>query len=317
MTRDPSRYLEAERRLWQHVGVTPTQRRVTLASGGQVRVQELGDGPPFVLLHGGSIAGASWATLAAALSDVRCILVDRPGCGLSDALVGGPLRDLDEVKAYADRFLGDLLDALDLEAAAVGATSYGGFFAFRGAATAPERVTRLVEYSWLVGAPSEGAPLSARMGAAPGMQSLMARLPMSRGMVKGALRQFGLGRAIDSGAFDERMLDWTHALLRHTDTLRHDVRSSPRVFTPIRGQNLELLLDDDVLSALTMPVLFLWGQDDPNGGAAVARRFAPRLPNAELIIVPEAEHAPWLDDLDTCVAHTRRFIVPSRRATPA
>jgi 2-hydroxy-6-oxonona-2,4-dienedioate hydrolase len=315
--RDIATYLAAERQLWRHVGVTPIERRVQLASGGQVHVQEVGDGPPFVLLHGGSIAGASWATLAAALPDVRCILVDRPGCGRSDPIVGGPLRTLEEVKSYADRLLGDLLDALELDTAAVGATSYGGFFAFRGAAMAPERVTELVEYSWLVGAPSEGAPLSARMGAVPGVQSLMARLPMSRSMVKGALRQFGLGRAIDSGAFDECMLDWSHALLRHTDTMRHDMRSSPRVFTPIRGQNLELLLDDDLLSALTMPVLFLWGEDDPNGGAAVARRFAPRLPDAELVIVPEAEHAPWLDDLDTCVAHTRRFVVPSSSATPA
>lgn len=310
MARDLQRYVEAERRLWEHVGVTPTERRVTLPTGGQVRVQELGEGAPFVLLHGGSVAGASWATLAAALTGVRCILVDRPGCGLSDPIVGGPLRDLTSVQIYADRLLGDLLDALELDNAAVGATSYGGYFAFRGAAAAPERVTRLVEYSWLVGAPSAGAPLTVRIAAVPGLQSLMTRLPMSRGMVERALRQFGLGRAIDSGAFDDEMLDWAHALLRHTDTLANDVRSSPDVFTPIRGQNLELLHGDDLLGSLTMPVLFLWGEHDPNGGAAVARRFAPRLPNAELVIVPDAEHAPWIDDLETCVARTHQFLDP-------
>jgi len=57
-----------------------------------------------------------------------------------------------------------------------------------------------------------------------------------------------------------------------------------------------------------MPVLFLWGEDDPNGGATVARSFAPRLPNAELVLVAGAQHAPWLDDLATCVAHTRTFL---------
>ena len=132
MARDVQAYVEAERRLWEHVGVTPIERFVSLGSGGDVRVQEVGEGPPFVLLHGGSISGASWATLAAALTGVRCILIDRPGCGLSDPIVGGPLRDLGAVQAYADRLLGDLLDALDLDAAAVGATSYGGLFAFRG-----------------------------------------------------------------------------------------------------------------------------------------------------------------------------------------
>jgi pimeloyl-ACP methyl ester carboxylesterase len=309
MAKDVRVYLEAERRLWEHVGVTPIERRVSLASGGQVRVQEVGAGTPFVLLHGVSIAGTSWATLAVALEGVRCILIDRPGCGLSDPIVGGPLRDLRSVQRYADGLLGDLLDALELESAAVGATSYGGFFAFRGAAAQPSRVTKLVEYSWLVGAPSAGTPLSARLAAMPGLQSLMTRMPMTRAMVKGALRQFGLSRAIDSGAFDDQMLDWAHALLRHTDTLANDARSSPDVFTPIRGQNVDLYLTDELLAKLSMPVLFVWGGDDPNGGAAVAADFAPRLPNPQLVILPGAEHAPWLDDLDTCVSHTRSFLL--------
>jgi pimeloyl-ACP methyl ester carboxylesterase len=211
--------------------------------------------------------------------------------------------------AYSYRFGRVGAGAEGSPSAAVGATSYGGFFAFRGAAAAPSRVTKLVEYSWLVGAPSEATPFTARMQALPGLQSLMVRMPMSRTMVKGALRQFGLGRAIDSGAFDDHMVDWAHALLRHTDTLANDTRSSPDVFTPVRGQNLDVHHDDELLSKLTMPVLFLWGEDDPNGGAAVARSFAPRLPNAGLVVLPGAEHAPWLDDLDACVAHTRSFLL--------
>ncbi len=299
---------EAERVLWDKLGVTPVDRWVTLSSGGKVRVQEVGDGPPVVFLHGGSIAGSSWCQLAARLDGVRSILIDRPGCGLSDPIVGGPLRDLASVEAYADRLLSELLDALELERAMVAATSYGGLFTFRGAAAAPERVEKMIEYGWLMGAPSESVPFSARMAGVPGMQALMTRVPMSRGMVKGALRQFGLGRAIDSGVFDDDMLDWAHALMRHTDTLANEIGSSPKVVTPIRGFNTDLLLTDKLLSKLTMPVLFLWGEDDPNGGAAVAEAFAPRLPNAELVIVAGAEHAPWIDDPETCVSHTQAFL---------
>ena len=159
-----------------------------------------------------------------------------------------------------------------------------------------------------MGAPSQRAPLSARIGSLPGMKALMARVPMSRGMVRGALRQFGLGRAIDSGRFDDDMLDWAHALLRDTNTMANEIRSLPDVVTPIRGINRDLLLTDELLAKLTMPVLFLWGADDPNGGAAVARDFAPRLPDAELVIIPDAEHAPWLDNLEMCASHTRRFV---------
>lgn len=302
------RYHDAERRVWDSLGVTPLEYRVTLQSGGEVRVQEVGDGPPVVFIHGVSVAGTSWCHLAARLDGVRCILVDRPGCGLSDPIVGGPLRDLASVEAYADRLLSDLLDALELESAMVAATSYGGFFAFRGAAAAPERVEKLIEYSWLIGAPSESVPFSARMGALPGMRPLMARVPMTRGMVKGAFRQFGLGRAIDSGAFDDDMIEWAYTLLRHTDTMANEIRSMPKVVTPIKGHNVDVLLTDRLLSKLTMPTLFLWGEDDPNGGAAVGKDFAPRLPNAELVIVQGAEHAPWIDDPKTCAKNTQAFL---------
>jgi pimeloyl-ACP methyl ester carboxylesterase len=107
---------------------------------------------------------------------------------------------------------------------------------------------------------------------------------------------------------DDVMLDWAHALLRHTDTLANDIRSSPRVFTPVRGQNVELHLSDDLLAKLTMPVLFLWGDDDPNGGAAVARGFAPRLPSSELVLV-DGQHAPWLDDPQTCIERSLAFLL--------
>ncbi len=308
MARDGSIYRRAEAKLWEHVGAEPRDYRVKLATGGEVRVQELGEGPPVLFIHGGAISGASWALLTAQLPQFRCIMIDRPGCGLSDPIDGGPITELDELKAYADRLLSDLLDALELEHAAVAATSYGGFMAFRGAAAAPDRVSKLIEYSWLIGAPGGSAPIVARMGAIPGMQSMTAKMPMTRSMVKVALAQVGLGKAIKTGAFDDVMLDWAHALMRHTDTMGNDVRSTPKVFLPIKGQNDAVLLSDELLSKLTMPVLFAWGESDPNGGAAVAKEFVPRVPHGELVIIPGAEHAPWIDDLDACVEATVEFL---------
>lgn len=307
MSPRPDAFLRAEARIWEKYGLEPVERRVTLATGGTVRVQEVGEGVPVVFVHGGSVAGTSWAGLVAGLDGVRCLLIDRPGCGLSDPIVGGPPRRLEAVEAFADRFLADLLDALELRRAAVAATSLGGFYAFRGAACAPERVSRLIEYSWLVGAPSETAPWMARLGSIPPLRAAMSRVPMSRRMVRSALRQFGMDRAIDSGRFDDDMVEWAYSLLRHTDTMANDIASSPRLFT-LRGQNDDVLLDDEVLAELRMPVLFLWGEDDPNGGAAVAREFASRVPRAELVLVPEAQHAPWLDDPATCIERTQAFL---------
>ena len=308
VTKDLDRYRLAEARLWEKLGATPIERWVTLPSGGRVRVQEIGSGEPLLFIHGASVAGTSWFSLAATLDGFRCILLDRPGCGLSDPIVGGPLRTLDEVESYADRLLVEVLDALELDRVPVLSTSYGGLFAFRGAAAALARVDRIVEYSWLMGAPIARVPLSMRLGAIRGMKSVMTRMPVTRGVVKGLLRQLGMKRAVANGTFDDDMIEWLLALLRETDTLRNDMQSMPAVITPIRGENRKLLLTDELLARLTMPVLFLWGDEDTNGGADIARRFAPRLPNAQLEIIPEAGHAPWIDELALCAQRTGEFL---------
>ena len=302
------RFRLAERRLWESVGVEPSERRVRLGSGGMVRVQETGHGPPVLLVHGAANAGTSWMSLMAKLADFRCIALDRPGCGLSDPIVGGPLRDIDAIEFYADRLLVDVLDALELPTAAVLATSYGGYFALRGAAAHPTRIDRIVEYSWLLGAPMDHVAMSMRLAAIPGMQAIIARMPVTRTMVKALLRQIGLDRAIEMGTFTDDMIDWFLALQRDTDTMVNDLRSSPKIVTPVRGLDQRILHTDELLAGVTMPTLFLWGDEDPNGGENVARQFVARLPDAQLEMIPRAGHAPWIDELDVCADRTRAFL---------
>ena len=308
MGKQIERFRRCELQLWESVGVAPSERRVRLRTGEMVRVQETGSGPPVLLVHGAANAGTSWMSLMAKLPEFRCIALDRPGCGLSDPIAGGPLRDIDAIEAYADRLLADVLDALELPSAVVLATSYGGYFAVRAAAANPTRVDRIVEYSWLLGAPMDSVAMSMRLSALPGMQAMTAKMPVNRMMVKALLRHIGLKRAIETGTFTEEMVDWFLSVQRDTDTMANDLRSSPKIVTPVRGLNERILHTDEVLAKVTMPMLFLWGDEDPNGGEAVAREFVARLPNAELEIVPRAGHAPWIDELDLCADRTRVFL---------
>ena len=302
------RFRQTERRLWQSVGVKPTERRVRLRTGEIVRVQETGDGPPVLLIHGAANAGTSWMSLMAELPEFRCIALDRPGCGLSDPIVGGPLRDLDAVESDADQLLTDALDALELPSAAVLATSYGGYFAMRGAAANPTRISSIVEYSWLMGAPMDTVALSMRLASIPGMQSVAAKMPVTRAIVKALLRQIGLKRALETGTFTDEMIDWFLSVQRDTDTMANDLRSSPKIITPFRGLNQRMLHTDELLSRVTMRSLFLWGDEDPNGGVLVANEFVARLPNAQLEVIAQAGHAPWIDELALCADRTRAFL---------
>jgi pimeloyl-ACP methyl ester carboxylesterase len=50
------------------------------------------------------------------------------------------------------------------------------------------------------------------------------------------------------------------------------------------------------LGELTAPTLVIWGEQDPYLPTSFARLYAETLPNAELKLLPDAGHWPWLDD---------------------
>jgi pimeloyl-ACP methyl ester carboxylesterase len=233
-------------------------------------------------------------------------MLDRPGCGLSEPLATPP-DGIAGIETYADSLIADLLDALGLAESHVVATSYGGYFALRGAAAHPDRIDRILEFSWTVGAPMAKVPLVMRLGSVGGVGWLMARVPPTERAVRMMLRQIGLGGALDSGRFDHASLDWYVALLRNTHTMRNEIQASPKLVSPIRGLNERVLLPAPLLADVRSPVYFLWGADDPNGGADAARRFVRLFANAELEVMAAAGHAPWIDDPDHAAAVARSF----------
>lgn len=135
---DEYRYRQAEERLWDSLGLEPieTMLEVDLDGVSAVRVQEFGEGPAIVMVHGGAVGGASWAPLAAALGDFRCILLDRPGCGLSPA-VDRTFTVPDEFRPFAAAAVPAVLDAMDLQQAHLLCTSLGGLYGFHTAAAFP------------------------------------------------------------------------------------------------------------------------------------------------------------------------------------
>jgi pimeloyl-ACP methyl ester carboxylesterase len=310
---DEARFREAEARMWASVGANPSERRIHLQrTGVDVRVQEVGEGPPVVFVHGVSNAGTSWASLVARLPGYRCVLLDRPGCGLSDKL---PERfdDVGRFDTFADALVVDVLDALAHDRAAVVTTSYGGYMGLRSAAAHPDRVDRLIEIGWTIGAPILETPLVMRIGSARVLGRLMTAMPVSERAVRMIFKQIGLRDALASGRVSQEMLDWFQALLRDTSTLRNELDASPPIMTPLRGINDSILLSPELLGSIRVPVHFLWGESDPMGGAATARRFAALVPGAELELMPGG-HAVWIDDPGRAAASTLRFLASARTA---
>jgi pimeloyl-ACP methyl ester carboxylesterase len=293
--RDPDRYRAAEQRLWRSLGVTPTESTVRLArTGVNVRLQEVGEGTPVVFVHGASNAGTSWASLAALLGDFRCVLLDRPGCGLSDPLPQS-LDDAARLAAFADDLVVDVLDALTVERAALVGTSFGGYFTLRAAAAHPERVSRVLQLGWTVGAPSHKVPTVMRAAAVPGVGRALASVPPNERATRSMLGQIGLDDAVATGTMTPEMVEVFHSLLRDTRTLRNELEASPRVVLPIKGMNTELLLPADLLAKIAAPTYFLWGTRDPFGDESTARQLASMIPNAQVEMMPGG-HAVWIDN---------------------
>jgi pimeloyl-ACP methyl ester carboxylesterase len=112
-----------------------------IARNGDVRLawESTGDGPPVLLIHGLGYARWGWEPLAPLLAvRHRVIAFDNRGIGASDA-PAGPYAVADMA---ADALA--VLDAAGIATAHVVGTSLGGMVAQELAATAPERVDRLV-----------------------------------------------------------------------------------------------------------------------------------------------------------------------------
>ena len=300
------RYREAERRYWRHHNLETEERFVTLAhTGTRVRVQTIGDGVPTLFIHGGPNAGTTWAPLVEHLYGLRCLLVDRPGTGLSDPW---PVRPT-SLPAFGARFVADVLDALGLDRAHVVASSFGGHIALRSAAATPARFERMVQMACPALSPGETLPPFMSLIGQPVLRAVIGRLPPNRRAGRSILRQLGHGASLDAGRIDPAFEDWSMALQRHTATHRNDFAMIASVI-PERGA---LELDESILANVVTPTRFLWGADDTFGDADVAQRLVGMMPAADVVAIPDAGHLPWIDAPGRLAEETIAFLDGAER----
>ncbi len=299
-----TKYREAERRLWDSVGRTPTEHHVVLPRiGARVRVQEVGEGAPTLFVHGGPNSGSTWAPLVEHLDGLRCLILDRPGTGLSESI---GLRASGLVE-FAQNLVGDVLDALNVERAHVVASSLGGYCALWSAAAEPDRLDRMVQMAAPALLPDQQLPKFMKAIMLPGLRKVIAALPPNKKAGESIMRQIGHGVSIDAGLLPEAHTEWYEALQRHTDTMGNDFD----LIHSLRGRgglDPSVVLGAETLAAVPTPTHFVWGADDTFGGEDVARWVVDTMPNATLEMRPDSGHLPWLDAPAAVADATRAFL---------
>jgi 2-hydroxy-6-oxonona-2,4-dienedioate hydrolase len=298
------RYRQAERRLWDRFDLRPTEHIVELdAPATRLRVLEVGTGRPVLFVHGTAGLGA-WPGLLAQLRGLRCLILERPGWGLSSAIdYSGQ-----EYRRLTAGLLAGVLDALGVERASVASASIGNVWALSLAAADPARVDRLA----LIGG---GSPLVAdfqppriiRLLASP-LGALIVRLPPKRRMELAQLRQNGHGASLDAGRIPGEFIEWRLAMARETDSMRHE-RDMARALLGKDGWRPGVTFDVDELTAIKQPTLYVWGSADPAGSREIWQRVTGALPAGELHVVEGAGHTPWLDEPDRVGDDVGRFLM--------
>jgi 2-hydroxy-6-oxonona-2,4-dienedioate hydrolase len=304
----------ADAAFWATQGVAvPEERHVRLRRlGVDVRIQEVGEGPPVLFVPALVTTGTSFAPLVGWLEGFRCLVVDRPGTGGSAPLPAAWQRT--SVAPLGEALVVDVLDALELGRAHLVGGSFGGTLALLAAAYHPERIDRMVQLGCPAFIPGMTAPAFLRiLGTGLGRRVAPGLLSSSRGLLLAAIL-LGHRPTVAAGRLPSGFVDWATTMLGTTDTVAHELEAlACRV--GLRGVDPEARVDVEYLESVTAPTGFFWGTRDVLGGPELAARTVASMPDATVQLVPAGGHLPWLDAPQEAAAFITAHL-RGRRARP-
>ena len=243
---------------------------VVKANDLEIAYRRAGAGPLLVFVHGAADDGRAWQPQLAGLADEFTVVAwDEPGAGRSsDVPADFGLAD------YAN-CLAAMIEELGLGPAHVAGLSWGGSLVLELYRRHPALVATLIlvdTYAgWKGSLPEE--EVDARVA---GVQQMLAAPadefgPTFPGLFAG-----------DPPADFVPLLDEMAA-----DVRRESLRIQLRIMAATDQR--------DLLPRIAVPTLLLWGELDARSPLSVAQQFARAIPDAELVLLPDAGHASNLE----------------------
>jgi pimeloyl-ACP methyl ester carboxylesterase len=279
--------------------MTIPETRYAESGGVHIAYQVFGDGP-IDIVH---VSNWTWAvdlswdnpylvSWLRAMGDIgRVIMFDMPGTGSSDPLPGDRATTLEE---WMDT-VGVVLDAVNVERAALVAQDTGGMMAMLFAAAHPERVSALV----LIGS-------TARLNEAPDYPIGYPNSLREQGL-QWWLRVWGTG--------DQYRLT-TPSLADNEDFVRLQARWERLVIPPSTAKLLFSLIADldvrGVLESIRVPTLVLHRRGDRWIPVTHGRYLADHIPNARYVEVAGEDHFPFVGDMEALARELRSFLGATR-----
>ena len=287
----------------RQAAATAIKPRAVEVHGRPMNFIEAGSGPVLLLIHGMAGTCANWESVIEPLAIDRTVIApDFPGHGASAP--GGGDYSLGGLASS----LRDLMLALGHERATLIGHSLGGGVAMQFTYQFPEMVERLA----LVSSGGLGPDVSPllRAAALPGADFFISA-------TAGVGSQIGtaIGRSI--GAIGFRPNADLAEVARGYATLRDPGRrkaflATLRAVVDMEGQRIAAL--DRLYLADALPLLIVWGENDPIIPVEHARETHAQLPSSRLEIFADTGHVPMLERPGRFIAALQRFLAETEPA---
>jgi len=247
-----------------------SERRRAQVSAGELAYVDLGEGPAVLLIHGFPTSSYLWRREIPLLSArMRVIAPDLLGYGDSDRPEGADLTERAQT-----RYVGELLEALGIDELAVVGHDIGGGVAQLLTLDGRARVRSLVLLdsvcfdAW----PIESVKML--QGVTPAQ--------LTEEFVEAVVRvTFDLGIQHE-GRLTERDLD------AYVEPWRREPAAFLRAVRGITGEGLAGR--DDELRALDIPLLVVWGEDDPFLPSELGERIGDLVDGSTVALLPGCSH---------------------------
>lgn len=266
-------------------------------NGLSVHVKISGQGEPlFMLLHGFGASLYSWQPVMEPFSQLGTVIAfDRPAFGLTERPLSWEGDNPYSPEAQVALVIG-LLDHFGAQQVILVGNSAGGTVAMQVALAHPERISALILVDPAVytggGAPSWIRPL---LGS-PQLQHLgplLARQIQKRGT-----------QIIELAWHDTSRLS-PETIARYQKPLQVDNWDKALWEFTLASRSSDLM---DRLAEFTLPVLVITGDDDRIIPTADSIRLAGELPNASLMVIPQAGHVPHEERPDLFMQAVNEFV---------
>ena len=262
--------------------------------GGRLGYRDLGDpdARPVLFLHGSGPGVTGWRnyseTVGAFAEDFRCIVLEFPGFGISEARGGHPVVDARDSCV-------EILDFLGIDRASIVGNSLGGIVGAGLAARQPDRVERLICIGGV------GTTLFSP-GPAEGIRLLMDFLDEPD---KPALHRWLRSMVYDQALVTDKLLEERWAQVTEPGVIE-SMKSlyNPAAIAQVSRGEVSFDLGD-----VSAPTLLFWGRDDRVSPVDMSIMPMRLMPDVEVHILPDCGHWVMVEKKDAFERQAREFLL--------